>query len=126
VSNQTQSQLDYPAEWLLCWFRVDRRDSRVLATALAGTAFDADAACAGADDFVAAADRTSDPHEDAAERDHDAIIMPVAIPAMSCSTKIGRRVICDHVDHLFVAGASQIGDRPVESLLLDLADFLER
>ena len=39
-----------------------------LATALAGPAFGADAAGAGANDFVAAADGTGDAHEDAAER----------------------------------------------------------
>src|SRR6266496_2447590 len=47
------SQLDYPAVWPLYWFCVDRPDSPVLATALAGAALDADAAGAGADDFVA-------------------------------------------------------------------------
>ena len=38
------------------------------ATALARAAFGADAAGAGANDFVAAADGTGDAHEDAAER----------------------------------------------------------
>ena len=38
------------------------------ATALARAAFGADAAGAGADDFVAAADGTGDAHEDTAER----------------------------------------------------------
>ena len=38
------------------------------ATALARAAFGADAAGAGANDFVAAAYRTGDAHEDAAER----------------------------------------------------------
>src|ERR1043166_8253065 len=96
-------------------FCVDSRNSRAaLAAPLAGTTFDADAAGTGADDFVAAAHRTGDSHEDAAKRNRDAVGMAIAIPAMSWGTRIVRRVICDDIDHLLVAGTSQIGDRPVE------------
>src|SRR6266436_7254148 len=41
------------------------------ATSLAGPAFGTHAACAGTNDFVAAAHRTGDSHEDATKRDHD-------------------------------------------------------
>ena len=43
------------------------------ATTLARAAFGADAAGAGPNDFVAAADRTGDAHENAAERDRYAV-----------------------------------------------------
>ena len=43
-------------------------DRAASTTSLARSAFGADAAGAGADDFVAAADRTRNAHEDAAER----------------------------------------------------------
>ena len=50
-----------------------------LATALAGTAFCADAACACANDFVAAAHRTSNAHEDAPKSDHDPVVVTVSV-----------------------------------------------
>src|SRR5437870_10897093 len=96
------------------------------ATPLAGAAFGANAACARTDDFVAAAHRTGDSHEDTAECNHHAVIMPIAIPAGSCSTGIARRIIRDHIDHLFVAGARQISYGPVQGFLFDFDNFFER
>ena len=75
------------------------------ATALAGAAFDANAAGAGADDFVAAAHRTGDSHEDAAQRDSDAVGVAIAVSVLLREGGIVRRTICNHVDHLFVASA---------------------
>jgi hypothetical protein len=95
------------------------------ATSLTGAAFGTNAARACANDLVAAANRARDSHEDATERDHDSVVMTIAIPAVSCSTGSVRRIICDHVDHLFVAGPRQLRDRPVQSLLFDLDNFLE-
>ena|SRR5437660_1090214 len=92
------------------------------ATTLAGSAFGANAARAGADDFVAPAYRTGDSHEDAAKCDHDPLGMSIAIPAVSRSAGIVR----DHVDHFFVGRAGQISDRPVYRFFLDLDNFLER
>jgi len=71
------------------------------ATSLASSAFGADAACAGADDFVTAAHATRDSHEDTAKRDHDAVGMAIAIPTLFRSAGIVR----DHIDHFFLAGA---------------------
>src|SRR4029077_19612479 len=105
--------LIYPALRLL---------STLSATSLASSAFGADAACAGADDFVAAAHRTGDSHEDAAKCDHDPLGMAIAIPPVSRSAGIVR----DHVDDFFVGRAGQISDRPVYSFFLDLDNFLER
>ncbi len=92
------------------------------ATTLTCAAFSANAACAGADDFVATAYRTGDSHEDAAKCDHDPLGMAIAIPAVFRSAGIVR----DHVDHFFVGRVSQISDRPVYSFFLDLDNFLER
>src|SRR6266404_7986671 len=96
------------------------------ATSLAGPAFGTHAACAGADDFVAAAYRTGDSHEDAAERDHDAVGMAVSIAAVISRARafdgIGQ-IICNHVDHLFVAGARQVGYGPVQRFLFDFDNF---
>src|ERR1700730_1307824 len=92
------------------------------ATALASSTFGADAAGACANDFVAAAYRTGDSHEDAAKCDHDPLGMAIAIPAVSRSAGIVR----DHVDHFFVGRAGQISDRPVYRFFLDLDNLLER
>ena len=86
---------------------------RLLATALTRAAIGANAAGARADHLVAAADRTGDPHKDAAERYHDPVGMTIAIPALSRSGGIAGRMVCDHVDHFFLAGARQISYRPV-------------
>ena len=73
MSNQTQFRPIIQPNGLLYWFRVDLRGSPILAAALTCPALDADAAGTGTDDFVTAADRTDDAHEDAAERDRYAV-----------------------------------------------------
>ena len=50
----------------------------------------------------------------------------MAIAIATVSPRRAGIIICDHVDDLFVGGVRQIGDRPVHSLFLDLADFLQR
>src|SRR5713101_3185930 len=51
--------------------------------------------------------------------------MAAAITTYSWRTIVDR-IVLDHVDQFFFAGARQIGYRPVQGLLLDLGDFLER
>ena len=102
----------------------------MLSTApLAGAAFGANAAGAGADDFVAAADGTGDAHEDAAERYCYAVRVFVAVPVRFSGRPTVRAIgwmTRDHVDHFLFAGARQIRYRPVQSFLFDLSNFLER
>src|SRR5437762_1629156 len=100
------------------------------ATALTGAAFGADAACAGANDFVAAAHRTGDSHEDAPKSDHDPVGVTVSISVAALVRApvldgVGQ-IVCNHVDHLFVARARQIRYGPVERFLFDLDNFLKR
>ncbi len=72
VSNQAQfSPIIQPNGW--CADFASSWQRAASATSLAGAAFDANTACAGADDFVAAAYRTGDSHEDAAKRYRHAV-----------------------------------------------------
>ena len=85
-----------------------RTQGSSLTTSLTCAAFDADAAGAGSDDLVAAANRTGDSHKYAAKRDGYAIGVTIAVPVLSTRFRIARRMIRDHVDHFFLRGASQI------------------
>src|SRR5438093_11717751 len=77
-----------------------------LTASLAGAALDANPACACADDFVAAAYRTGDSHEDAAKRYRHAVgRITGAVTISSRADGIIGRLVRDHVDHLFVASA---------------------
>src|SRR5947207_6294751 len=96
------------------------------AAALTCPAFGANAARAGADYFVAAADRTGDPHEDAAKRHHYAFRAAVAVSGPPRSGGMVRRILRDHVEQFFFAGALQIGYRPVQSFFIDLGNLLQR
>src|SRR5437667_4140510 len=105
VSNQAQfSPIIQPNGW--CADFASSWQRAASATSLAGAAFDANTACAGADDFVAAANRTGDPHEDTAERHRHAVCRVTgAVSISSGGGGIVGRLIRDHVDHLFVASA---------------------
>src|SRR5207248_5431948 len=110
--------------------RALRPEFNLSAAALAGAAFDADAACACADHFVAAAHGAGDSHEDAAKRHCYSIGTAMLIAPMSSGSGpairgIGR-LICDHINHLFLASARQIGYRPVQRFFFDLGNFFER
>ena len=52
--------------------------------------------------------------------------MAIAIAVVSCCAGIGRRIVCNHIDHLFVAGTRQIRYGSVECFLFDFANFLKR
>jgi hypothetical protein len=94
------------------------------AASLTGAALGANATCAGADHLVAAADRTRDPHKDAAKRHHHPIRIAAAVSGVSPSGGISGRMVRDHVEQFFLTGALQIGYRPVHRFLLDLGNLL--
>ena len=98
------------------------------AAALARAAIGAHAAGAGANDFIAAADRTGDAHEDAAQGDRYAIGVRVAVAVAHGRPAVAGigRMTRDHVDHLFLASPRQIGNRSIQNLLLDVENFFER
>src|SRR5213083_2623148 len=96
------------------------------ATSLACSAFGANAAGACSNHLVAAAYGAGDFHKDAAKRYHDSIGVAVSVSAPPNSGGIIGRMVCDHVDQFFFAGALQIRHRPVQSFFLDLNNFLER
>src|ERR671937_37379 len=105
--------------------RRERRLCCELTTALACSAFRADTAGAGADDFVAAAMRTDDVHEHVAERFLDAT--GVAAPISDdLSFTVARCVARDHVEDFFLTGAREVGHGPIDRFFLDLGNFLER
>ena len=100
------------------------------AAALARTAFGADAAGAGANDFIAAAHGTGDAHEDAAERYGYPVRRTASAIAISCGrlptiSMIGW-MTGDDIDHFLVTGACEISNRPIQCFLLDVGNFLER
>ena len=105
VSNQAQfSPIIQPNGW--CADFASSWQRAASATTLAGAALDANTTCAGADHFVAAANRTGDPHKDAAKRYRHAVgRITGAVAISSRADGIIGRFIRDHVDHLFVAGA---------------------
>src|SRR5439155_12387456 len=103
-----------------------RRQLPNSAASLARSAFRSNATCARTNHLVAAAHRTCDLHKDAAKRDQYPVRMAAAISGLSRSGGIIRRMVGDHVNQFFLAGARQISYRPIQSFLLDLNNFLER
>src|SRR5437870_3024981 len=114
-----------PSQYHSHWAGNPPTSSAASATTLAGAALGADAAGAGADDFVAAAVRADDVHEHVAERFLDAIGVAAAV-SDHLRFAVVRRMARDHVEDFFFAGARQVRDRAIDRFLFDLGDFLER
>ena len=76
-----------------------------LTATLARTALYTHTASTCSNHLVAAADRTGDSHEDAAERYRYTVGVAIAITVVFRDSGIVRRTVGDHVDYLLVASA---------------------
>ena len=94
-------------------------------TSLAGSAFRANAAGAGAHDFVAAAMRADDVHEHVP--DHFLHPICVGMPIAACvRLAFVRGMARDDIDQFLLSRARQIGDRAIDRLFFHLWNLLHR